>query len=289
MSRLALGTVQFGLPYGVANRSGQVAFAEARAILEHAAAAGVDTLDTAIGYGDSERRLGEIGVGRWRVVTKLPAVPDDCANVDAWVRTSVAGSLERLGVARLGGLLLHRPQQLLGPHGPALQRALAGLREQGTVDKVGVSIYDPAEFDALAPAFQPELVQAPLNVLDRRLLTSGWMRRLRDAGTEVHVRSIFLQGLLLMEAGDRPRSFERWSTLWSAWHGWLAGEGLTALQACVGFAMAQAEVDRVVVGVDSLAQLQQVLAAAAMAPVAPPPSLGTDDVDLINPSRWNPS
>src|SRR5262245_8105630 len=122
--RLALGTVQFGLRYGIANEIGQVGRDQAAAILAHAHAAEVDTLDTAIGYGQSEQRLGEIGVAGWRVVSKLPSIPESCADVSRWVHESLDGSLSRLGIPKLYGLLLHRPQELLGRNGPALHRAL---------------------------------------------------------------------------------------------------------------------------------------------------------------------
>jgi hypothetical protein len=286
ISRLALGTVQFGGPYGIANQTGQVSCDEVAAILNHALAAGLDTLDTAIAYGESEQRLGEIGIGQWQVITKLPAVPESCTDLHAWVQKSVLGSLERLKIPRLRGLLLHRPQQLLGPQGDALFRALVALKDQGKVEKIGVSIYGPDELDVLWPHYQLDLVQAPFNIIDRRLATSGWLTRLHQAGTEVHVRSVFLQGLLLMKAANRPATFNRWQSLWRQWYRWLDDQALTPLQACLGCALAQPQVDRVVVGVDSLVQLKEILANIETPLVEPPVTLVSEDMDLIDPSRW---
>ena len=79
--KLALGTVQFGVPYGVANSTGQVPESEGSSILSYARTLGIDTLDTAIAYGESERRLGSIGVAGWNVITKLPEIPNDFENV----------------------------------------------------------------------------------------------------------------------------------------------------------------------------------------------------------------
>lgn len=284
--KLALGTVQFGLPYGIANRSGQVSSDEAAKILARAWAAGIDTLDTAIAYGESELRLGEIGVRQWRVISKLPAMPEKCRDVGAWVRESVQGSLQRLRIPRLGGLLLHRSQQLLGAQGDALYEALVAVKDQGEVGKIGVSIYGPEELDTLWPRYQLDVVQAPFNVIDRRLLTSGWLSRLRQAGLEVHVRSVFLQGLLLMEPANRPAAFDRWQPLWRQWHRWLDGQALTPLQGCLGYAMSQPEVDHVVVGVDSVTQLQEILSAVKTKCIAVPESLATEDPQLLNPSNW---
>ncbi|HHT9112407.1 MAG: aldo/keto reductase [Planctomycetes bacterium] len=159
-NRLIIGTVQFGLPYGISNQYGQVSLDEAAAILGHAWAEGVNTLDTAIAYGESEQRLGQIGVGQWRVISKLPAIPANHADVAAWVQESALGALQRLRIPKLHGLLLHRSQQLMGTQGGVLYRALVALKEQGKVEKIGVSIYSPEELDALWPYFQIDIVQS---------------------------------------------------------------------------------------------------------------------------------
>jgi len=284
--KLAIGTAQFGLPYGIANQGGQVAREEVMAILDYAWTQGVRTLDTAIAYGDSEQRLGEIGVGQWQLITKLPAFPESCTEVAAWVKESVLGSLERLKISKLHGLLLHRSQQLLGNQGDVLYRALVALRDEGIVEKIGISIYSPDELDALCPYFKFDLVQAPFNIMDRRLVTSGWLSRLHEAGTEIHTRSVFLQGLLLMDAVQRPVTFNRWQTLWDQWHNWLNEQRLTPLQACLGFALSQPYIDRVVVGIDGLAQLKEILSVEKIKSVTVPKSLVTEDAQLLNPSNW---
>lgn len=288
-SHLALGTVQFGLPYGIANRHGQVGADEAAAILGDARRLGVATLDTAIDYGESESRLGAIGVRDWAVNSKLPAVPEGCADIDAWVVGQVSASLARLRVERLHALLLHRPQQLLGPQGAALYRALDALKARGWVARIGVSVYAPAELEALCDRYGPDcdgfdVVQAPLNIVDRSFVGSGWTERLHAAGIEVQVRSIFLQGLLLMP--QRPAYFDRWEPLWRRWSAWLERSALTPLEACLGYVASVRGVDRIVVGVDSRTQLAQI-AAALRTPVADvPPELGSDDPALIHPSQW---
>jgi aryl-alcohol dehydrogenase-like predicted oxidoreductase len=282
--KLALGTAQFGLPYGIANHSGQVAAGEVAAIVRRAWSAGVRTLDTAIAYGDSERRLGAAGVAGWDVVTKLPAVDEDCRDVDGWVLTAVEASLERLQVPRLYGLLLHRPQQLLAD--PRLYRALQAVKRHGLVQKVGISIYDTSELDLLVPRFHFDLVQAPFNLVDARMLQSGWLARLANEQVELHVRSVFLQGLLLMSRADRPQQFGRWAPLLSAYDAWLAASGTTAVAACLRYVLGFAEISRVIVGVDSLAHLAQVLDASSGTAPSVPEWLQSGDVDLLNPARW---
>lgn len=286
IERLALGTVQFGMRYGIANRTGQIAHDEAAAILSYARNRGIDTLDTAITYGNSERCLGRIGVTEWRVVSKLPPLPPSTSDVDEWVCEEVAASLARLGIPHFHGLLLHRSLDLLGARGEALYRALRQLKQRGKVDKIGVSIYSPKELDALRGRYPLDLVQAPFNVMDRRLATSGWLGELHAAGTEIHARSAFLQGLLLMDRDKRPVNFQRWASLWERWHSWLRAHSLTPVEACTRFALSQPGIDRVIVGVDGLQQLRDIVAVAKDGDVLPPLDLMSEDEDLINPTRW---
>lgn len=286
-SRLALGTVQFGLEYGVANHSGKIHFDEAQKILERATAIGIRVLDTAIAYGESERVLGQVGVADWCIVTKLPEMPASCPDVNAWVEQHVQESLHRLGVPQLYAVLLHRPSQLLEARGDELFAALERLKLQGYAQKIGISIYDPQELDALFANMHFDLVQAPLNIFDRRLLTSGWAQRLKGMGTELHVRSVFLQGLLLMSAEQRPQKFARWQPLWLEWERWLSANSLTPLEACLRYVLGIDEVDNIVVGVDSIAHLNEIHAAGAGSMPSVPVWQHVVDPVLVNPALWS--
>lgn len=290
MSKLALGTVQFGLPYGIANKKGQVGLEEASKILERAFAAGIDTLDTAIAYGDSEKVLGKIGVDQWKIVSKLPAVPDNFSNtreVTIWVQEQLSESLRRLRVKSLYGILLHNPKDLVGPWGEAIFKALLDLRAQNKFQKIGVSVYSPEELNPLFLKYSFDLVQAPFNVFDRRLQTSGWLQKLYGMQVEVHARSIFLQGLLLMSPDERPEKFRPWTDLFLRWHAWLNDMQITPLQASLSYILLQPEISKVLVGIDSYIQFQELLTVLdTPSYFAPPDAISTDCADLIHPSRW---
>lgn len=283
--KLALGTVQFGLAYGIANKDGAVEQSEAAAILKQAKTLGVDTLDTAVAYGESEAMLGRLGTEGFAIISKLPNLPVDCADAGAWVQDELQASLARLGKAHLSGLLLHRPADLLGEQGEALYKGLVEARNSGLTAKIGVSIYDPVELDALCARYDFDLVQAPFSILDNRMVDSGWADRLQQRGTELHLRSAFLQGLLLMPADKRPQRFERFAPVWSCWEAWLRTSGLTPVQACLRAALACSHASKVVVGVDSCSHLLEIAAAAQgvlpALPVWPP-----FDPVLVNPSTW---
>ena len=283
--KLALGTVQFGLAYGIANKTGQVSLDEMKAMLQLAGINGIDTLDTAIAYGDAENRLKDVGVKDFRIVTKLPPVPDGCV-VEQWVRDQVKKSLHRMGIDKLFGLLLHQSDQLAGPIGRPLFEALQNLKHCGLVQKIGVSIYSPAELEGPVKHYQLDLVQAPFNLVDRRLQSSGWMQRLVDCGVEIHTRSAFLQGLLLMHRDQIPQKFSHWNHLWDGWHKWKGDHNISAVQACLAFPMAFPQISRVVVGADSLQQLKQIIDASTTPWVKEFPDISTDTENLINPSMW---
>lgn len=285
--KLALGTVQFGLDYGVANSSGRVSLGEASSILQRALQAGITTLDTAIAYGESESVLGNIGVKPWAVVTKLPAVPNLCNDINDWIREQVAGSIARLNVPRLYGLLLHRPSDLLEDNGFLLFEAIERLKSEGLVEKVGVSVYGPDELNMLSGKYSFDIVQAPLNIIDRSLITSGWGDKLKREGVELHTRSAFLQGLLLMPSHKRPMKFNGWSEVWDEWDRWLSDTGLSPLQACLKYATSLDCVDRVVVGVDSVEQLNQIIDAATGQLPSFPLFKPLRDERLVNPATWS--
>lgn len=284
--KLALGTAQLGLDYGVANTTGKISPDEARAIMACARESGVGMLDTAVAYGDSEARLGQLGVAGFEVVSKLPAVPDDVGDVRAWVFGLVRQSLDLLQTPRLYGLLLHRPIQLTESRGSEIAEALAAVKAEGLVLKTGVSIHVPSALDALYPTYRPDIVQAPLNLFDTRLVQSGWTRRLHADGVELHVRSIFLQGVLLMPPAERPERFARWAEHFALYDAWMNAHGKDATDVCVGYALSFPEVARVIVGVDTAAQLRRIVAATRTDAMEYPASLGSPDPDLLNPLVW---
>ena len=284
--KLALGTVQFGLAYGLAN-AGQVPEDEAARILGSARAAGIDTLDTATAYGEAERVLGRIGTDGWRIVTKVPALPAGTEDPRAWARSVVSQSLENLKKTQFDSVLLHRADDLFGPGGVALWAGLRDAKDAGLCMRIGVSIYSPEVLNTLPTDIHLDLVQAPFNVFDRRLEVSGWAETLAEAGTAIHLRSAFLQGLLLMPPEIRANRFRGAFPQLLLWDSHLAATGQDALSTALGYALDRPWAERVVVGVDSAAQLAGILDAARRPHAIPPNALASDDPDLIDPSRWS--
>ncbi|WP_300408360.1 aldo/keto reductase [uncultured Psychrobacter sp.] len=286
--KLILGTVQFGQPYGVANPNGQVPKDDLQQILEKAHQLNITTLDTAIAYGESEKVLGQQDLQDFKVISKLFKIPDNCSDITDWVEQQVQGSLARLQVDSLEGLLLHRPAQLLGNGGQELYQAIQCLKARGVVKRIGLSMYGYEELHDIIDNIDADfdIIQAPMNLFDRRLDSSGLLKKLKNRGIEVHARSAFLQGLLLMSKENIPSYFAPWQDKFDSYHQWLSINNISALEACLGYLNQHPDIDKIVVGVDSLAQLNEIATAMDAQINAPPLDIQSVDEGLINPSRW---
>jgi len=289
--KLGLGTVQFGLDYGISNSAGRTPPEEVRAILQLAAAEGVRLIDTAPGYGSSEEVLGQCmsADDGFAVVTKTPAFRAQAitASHAETLRQSFHESLRKLRRPKLHGLLIHHADDLLAPGGEHLMQEMLKLKQQGLVGKVGASVYNGAQIDAILQRHAIDLVQLPLSVLDQRLLASGHLGKLKQAGVEVHARSVFLQGLLLMDVAGLPTYFAPLRGHLADYHAYLVGTGIPPMRAALDFALGLAEVDYVVLGVNSRLQLQEILLQQTGG------GTGTDwrrfafgDASMLDPSQW---
>lgn len=292
LSRIGLGTAQFGASYGISNRHGRPSEAEVAEILARAVESGVGFLDTASGYGEAEALIGRHlpAHHNLRIVTKLPPVAESEIKPGHkhLLMDALTKSLERLKVDRVYGLLAHHASDLAKPGWQYIVEVLHEAHERGWAARIGVSVYDSEELELIQSRLQPMIVQLPLNALDRRLMTSGWLGRLKHSGIEIHARSAFLQGLLLMEPAELPNFFAsvraQIANLRARW----SAEGVSALAGCLAFVLQQPEVDAVIVGINRPAELDEI--AAALARIAdraidfgPAPSI---DPIHLDPSRW---
>ncbi len=287
-TKLGLGTVQWGLPYGIANQNGITAPETVTAILAEARRCGVRVLDTAALYGEAEAVLGANPLDGFQVITKTPRFATSTISgqqasqlVDVFQQ-----SLLRLSTGRVYGLLVHHADDLLTPGGENLVAAMTTLKESRAVEKIGVSVYTGEQLDAVLEIFRPDIVQLPLSVLDQRILSHARLERMHDAGIEIHARSVFLQGLLLMPLERAPRYFDPIRPLLTRWHSAAAAQGLTPAQAALGFVRDLPFVDAVLVGVEDLAQLCSCLADIDVAAGFDASGLACNEPGFVNPALW---
>lgn len=289
LNKLGLGTVQWGLHYGLANQHGITAPETVTALLSEARRGGIEVLDTASLYGKSEAVLGLNSLEGFKVVTKTPsfATPHISDIEVNQLGETFQQSLDLLSCKKIYGLLIHHAENLLVPGGEKLLAAMLHLKEEGLVEKIGVSVYESVQVDAVLKKFTPDLIQLPLSVMDQRMLTSGHLERLKNKGVEIHVRSVFLQGLLLMPLSNIPAFFEPVRPLLTRWHSAAQEQGLTVNQAALVFVKNIPCVDTVLVGLDNLTQFRSCFDDFAIDINFDGTGLACNDPTFINPSLWH--
>ena len=277
--KLALGTVQFGLDYGVTNHDGQVAIDEVKNILDYAKDKGIDTLDTAPSYGNSEKVLGGVGVNDFQIITKTTSLQVGVANV----LQAFHQSLTDLNITSVDGLLIHNIEEVKDKQFDSLYKELNKLKQDKLINKIGFSTYTPDQVDFLLDNFDFDLIQVPFNVFDTRLTDGGQLQALKNKNIEVHARSVFLQGLLLdfKHLGDY---FSKWTKEFDSYQETVQDSELSLLEYALNFALNTSELDKILVGVDNANQLLDIVNSSTIGVNLNEFSI--DDVSLLNPVYW---
>jgi aryl-alcohol dehydrogenase-like predicted oxidoreductase len=288
---LGIGTVQFGSNYGVSNLAGQTPISEVGRILQAAAKRRTRYLDTAPLYGGSEQALGETlsENHRFRIVTKTskcsnetisPAYVEEMAGV-------FAQSLAKLRQPAIYGLMLHDALDLLKPGGERIYEQLLQWKSENRVSKIGVSVYSGEDIERILSRFRIDIIQVPINVIDQRLILDGSLIRLKQAGVEIHCRSVFLQGLLLMPLETVPEYFRPILPVLENYHKTLKAHGISLLHGAFAFIRSLKEIDAVICGVNDLHQLNELWEAFAKSSYEFDFSeFSVGDKKFINPSNW---
>ena len=278
LEKLGLGTVQFGQAYGVSNTRGQVPLEGAAAILARATASGITLLDTAANYGDAESVLAKLDTAPFRIVSKTIGLKHGLEAVIDRARQSAT-------VLKADTLLVHAASDLQDAGGQALWTALQRLRDEGVFRKIGISVYAADDPARLAARFRPDVMQLPFSLLDQRLLANGTLAGLTELGVEVHARSLFLQGLLFLETP--PVKLRHAAPRLAAIRSQLRDAGTTPLAAALGFVLSRPQITFGLVGVTSVQEMDEIVAAARK----PLPDLdwaafALDDEITLTPSLW---
>ena len=255
--KIAIGTAQFGLDYGISNSSGKTNITEIKKILDYAALNGIDTIDTASAYGNAQTALGHYGINNWKCISKIRPIPSDVSDIKDWVLQEVEDILNELNIKKLYGILLHQPKDIIA-HKDGYIRALLELKEKNKIINIGYSIYSPNELNELTNILWPDIVQVPYNVFDKRIIESGWMKKLKENNTEIHARSIFLQGLLLMPSEKRPIFFDKWKNIFLLFEKELKLKKLSPLSFSLNYVMQNKYIDKAIIGINNLNQLKDI-------------------------------
>jgi len=284
-NKITIGGAQFGLNYGIGNSTSKLSRQDIRMIFDRALEVGVDSIDTAINYKKSELIIGENHKNNFKIITKLPRIPNNINDSNEWVNSHIMASFKRLNVKKIYAVLLHNPLDLLSNKN--LYNSLILLKKNNLVEKIGISIYSPLELEKLIGEFSLDLIQSPLNIIDRRLEESGWLDKLFDLKIEVHTRSCFLQGLLLMKKNKRPRYFNKWSTIFERWDDWLLDTKCNPISACLALPILSNKINRTIIGTDNIHQFNEIIIACKNLHGINLPNLSSSDTSLVNPSLWD--
>ena len=285
--KFSIGTAQLGMNYGVANTKGQLSLEEMSKILSYAKKKGVNSLDTAIDYGESERILGKLNVKHLDVTTKISNLNKCSKGIKEFTLAEIKKSLYKLNRNTVNGILLHNSNDLLKDNKDRIYDALLECKHSGLCNKIGISSYSYAEVSKIIKNYDIDLVQIPLNVFDRNLIYSGLLKELKAKNIEIQIRSVFLQGLLLMKRSDRNPYFNQWKTLFKNWDKWLIENEISNLEACLGFVFNEENIDKVIIGVDSYNHIVEIGNYISNLKIKTiPNALSSNDEALINPSMW---
>ena len=294
ISRLALGTAQFGFAYGIAAGQRQVSSLDVGSILAQASLSGMNVLDTASSYGESEAVLGASqAIKNFHLISKTLPIREavlDASQLDR-IKAAFKLTLLRLGRQHINVLLVHDAQDLLAKGGEALWSWMESMKDDGIVSRIGVSVYDSACARLLYERFGFDVVQIPFNLLDQRIEHNGFFDFCSRHSIAVHVRSVFLQGLILMEAEMIPPSLRGLVPYLNKLDKLSKVTNLTPHALALAYVARRSEIEHIIVGVHDMIQLNQLILAwqqlAQRGDLAFEwANLHCADTTLIDPRQW---
>ena len=276
--KIALGTVQWGMNYGISNLNGVPNDDELNKIFKRMKEVGIDTLDTAISYGNAQKRLREFISSSHKIISKV-----DTSVNQKTIKDQCLESISSLGQSNLEGSLVHNVKDLFD--NLIIWNELTELKERGLIKKIGLSLYDPLDLKrVLKIGIIPDIVQFPFNILDRRFFS--YFSKLKAHGIEIHVRSVFLQGILINAYDHCPKDFEKWHPHWRIYREWINKNRISPIEACIQHVLSYDSIDKIVIGITSLKELNDIISAERRKPLRAPKALEITDKKLINPLEW---
>ncbi|WP_313150296.1 aldo/keto reductase [Lysinibacillus capsici] len=287
---IILGTVQFGLSYGITNSVGKTPFKEVQSIMEYAKKVEIKTLDTAPSYGDAENILGSVGVSNFEIITKTPHFPGNTIrkqDIHLLIQT-IKSSLDALKVNQVSAILIHNVMDCYKFGIKDVFDTLRQMKEDGIIKKIGVSVYEVKDIERIVELdFLVDIIQIPINVLNQSVVQKGWLPKLKEKNIEIHARSIFLQGLLL--ADEEALNIDQREALEEYFHQ-LRLLNLTKLEGALLYINQIKEIDKVLVGINNLEHLKAIIVAKNRVQVLENKiefeKFATSNRSIIDPRLW---
>lgn len=285
LEKILIGTANFQKKYGFFNKS-QVNYNELRRIVSSIKRKKIKGIDTAISYKNVDDLLGNIKISNLKIYSKIPKLPENCKNVENWVENQVKKSKNKLKIKTFEGFYLHNPSDLLSKKGVKLFKTLKRLKKDGIVNKIGISIYEFSTFEKINKDFKMDMIQIPFNIFDRRINLKKIAKIVKKENIEIHVRSIFLQGILLKEKNEISTYFNKWDNVLSRWNKWCFKNKLSKLQTCINFVFNNKIADKIIIGIRSTKEFREIIKCVEKKSKKYPKNIYSKDLGLIDPRRW---
>ncbi len=285
-SKISIGTANFEKGYGISNSPG---FSEKKIsqLIKFIKKNKIYSIDTAISYRSVEKKLGKTNLKKLKLYTKIPKLPKECKNLEKWLNKIINKSLIDLNIKSFEGIFIHNINDLLNQkYNYELYNYLTSLKHKGIVKKIGVSIYDFGDFFRVLENFKFDIVQLPFNILDRRLLLNNNIKKIKKKKMEIHVRSVFLQGLLLQDYTDIPNYFKNQKNIFKIWEQWCLKNDLTKIQTCLNFVTSFRNIDKIIIGINSISHLEEISNCLIKKKLKYPNQIYSNNLNLIDPRKW---
>ena len=283
---LCLGSANFDLNYGI-NKKKAINNKDLKKIINYAGKNNISFIDTATSYKNSEKKIGILNKYNFKVITKLPLIPKKIANVENWIINKVQESCYRLKTKSLYGLLIHDTKELKNKkRSKKIYQVFDYLLKKKIVKKIGLSVYNPKELDLFFKEYNYQIIQIPVNIFDRRLISSGWGKKLSKKDVEIFARSIFLKGLLLRDADKIPKEFSRWNKKFINFEKWVKKKKINKAEACIRFVKSFKEVKKIIFGVNNIEQLKENIIFSNKNKILFPTNLNINSGKILDPRKW---
>jgi len=282
IKKLILGTANFDVKYGVKNRFRKLKKTEIKKIILCLKKKKINSIDTSQNYNNTEKMLGDLNIKNFKIITKLAFNQ----NKKETFKDKFFISTKNLNNNFIHTVLFHNPKDLLGKKGKEIFNELVLLKKKGFIKKIGVSVYKKEELKKILDKYKLDIVQIPLNVFNQSFISINFLRYMKRKKIEIHARSIFLQGLLLMKEKKIPKNFKEQKYLFKRWNAWLKKNNITKLEACLNFITKIKDIKKIIVGVDSLKQLKEILNFKKSKKKLNFSQLSSNSSKLTNPNKW---
>jgi aryl-alcohol dehydrogenase-like predicted oxidoreductase len=283
--KLVIGSAQLGMNYGLFNNK-KISRNEFKKIEKLVLRSNINFIDTATSYGNSENIIGNSRLKKLHIITKIKLPRKKNIHIKNWVSKEISRSLIKLKINKIYGVLIHNYKDLLGKNGKNYLFSLQELKRKKIIKKIGISVYSPQEIKKIWKFWKPDIIQAPFNPLDNRILVSGWINILKKFKVKIFVRSIFLQGLLINDNSSFIIN-KNSKILLNKFKNWCYKNNVPLLQACIHFIKQFKKIDYLVVGFNNYNELKEIIDVFKKKLIIIPRKFSTNKINLIDPRKWH--